>query len=114
MLGDFKNRDFEYQFDISHEMDTSISGLNVKINKDKYFHVISDEIVSLNDLWRSISTQYQENLESADDQTFLRYFIPDILNYDLFDDTQNVESEITPKNIIKFMRNLRTLVKTMN
>ena len=113
-MGDFRNRLFEYQFDISHEMESTISGLDVTFDKDKYFDVITDEIVSLNDLWSLISTQYQEKLESADDKTFFRFFIPDILNFDLLDDSKDFDSKITSKNIIKFLRNLRTLVKTMN
>ena len=39
LLSDFQNRE-EYDFDMSHEMTDNISGLNVPINKDKYFHVI--------------------------------------------------------------------------
>mmetsp|Transcript_34371 Transcript_34371/g.39730 ORF Transcript_34371/g.39730 Transcript_34371/m.39730 type:complete len:202 (+) Transcript_34371:227-832(+) len=111
---DFKRADFEYQFDITHEMTSTVSGLNVNIDIDKYFSVIDEETVSLNDLWTSICTQYQEKLESADDHTFFRYFIPDFLNFELFEEVKDVESEITLKNVVKFLRNLRTLVRTMN
>jgi len=113
-VSDFKNRKFDYQFDLSHAMTSMISGHNIPIDKDKYFNVVEDQFTGLNELWESICNQYQDKLESADDESFFRFFLPNFLNLDLFDEDENLESEYTSKNVIKFLRNLRVLVNTMN
>lgn len=114
LMNDFKNRICEYQFDLGHVMTSMISGHNIAINKDKYFHVVDDQFISLNELWKSICTQYQDKLESAEDESFFRFFIPNFLNFDLYDEDKDIKTENSDKNIVKFLRNLRPLVKTMN
>lgn len=114
LMSDFKNKPCDYQFDLSHVMGTAISGHNLPIQKDKYFHIVDEEFISLNELWTSICTQYQDKLESAEDQSFFRFFIPNFLNFDLYEDDKDIAIENSERNVVKFLRNLRSLVKTMN
>jgi len=114
LASDFKNRKCEYQFDLSHGMTSMISGHNIPINKEKYFNVVEDQFEGLNQLWESICQQYLDKQEFADDQSFFKFFIPNFLNLDLFENDDSLDQEYSCKNIIKFLRNLRALVNTMN
>ncbi|CAI2370676.1 unnamed protein product [Moneuplotes crassus] len=114
LASDFRNRKCDYQFDLSHTMTDMISGHNIPINKDKYFNVVEEQFLSLNELWESICVQYQDKLESADDESFFRIFLPNFLNLDLYEETSDLEKEYSCKNVIKFLRSLRTLANTMN
>lgn len=95
-------------------MDSKISGHNIPIDKDKYFNVVDQQYTNLNELWDSICQQYQDKLESAEDESFFRFFIPNFLNFDLYTEDEDIEAQTSHKNVVKFLRNLRTLVKTMN
>ena len=116
-LSDFQNR-YEYQFDLSHEMTDNISGLNIPINKDKYFRVVESDD-SLEDFGCSqlldINTyadKYLEILESPEDQSFFRFIVPDFMNLEMLDNQS--KKNFKPSKIIKFLKSLRTLVRTMN
>jgi hypothetical protein len=114
LINDFKNRTCDYQFDLSHTMTPMISGHNVPISKDKYFNVIDEQFTSLDSLYESICSQYEERLESADDQAFFRFFIPNFLSFDQYDEDADYQSGYSSKNIVKFLKDLKHLVSTMN
>lgn len=114
LVSDFRNRKCDYQFDLSHTMTDMISGHNIPIDKEKYFNVVEEQFLGLNELWESICVQYQEKLETADDQSFFRFFLPNFLDLSFYDDNEDVKREYSARNIVKFLRNLRALSTTMN
>lgn len=95
-------------------MTPMISGHNIAISKDKYFNVVNDQFSSLDALYESICHQYQDKLESADDQSFFRFFIPNFLSFDQYDEDVDRENGYSSKEIVKFLKDLKYLVSTMN